>query len=43
MAKKQAGSLPSEMLPGTLDMLVLQTLLPGPAAKLDSMIALRDE
>ncbi|HEY3456393.1 MAG TPA: helix-turn-helix transcriptional regulator [Bryobacteraceae bacterium] len=31
MAKKQADSQPSEMLQGTLDMLVLQTLLPGPA------------
>ncbi|HEY6989910.1 MAG TPA: PadR family transcriptional regulator [Bryobacteraceae bacterium] len=31
MAKRQAGPQPSEMLQGTLDMLVLQTLLPGPA------------
>ena len=31
MAKKQADAQPSEMLQGTLDMLVLQTLLPGPA------------
>ena len=31
MSKKQADAQPSEMLQGTLDMLVLQTLLPGPA------------
>ena len=31
MAKKQAEPQSSEMLQGTLDMLVLQTLLPGPA------------
>jgi transcriptional regulator len=31
MAKKPAEQLASEMLEGTLDMLILQTLLPGPA------------
>ena len=31
MAKKQAEMPSSEMLQGTLDMLVLQSLLPGPA------------
>ena len=31
MAKKPAEQSASEMLQGTLDMLILQTLLPGPA------------